>query len=48
MIAHMVAMLFMSEAGPKSVGNLMIGSRVVASHMVVATLSATIVTRKGI
>ena len=41
-------MLFMLEAGPKSVVNLMTKARVVASHVVVPTLSATIVTRKGI
>ena len=44
----MATMLFMSEAGPKSIVNLMTKAKVVASHEVVATLSATIVTRKGI
>ena len=48
MTVHVVAMLFMSEVGLKNVANLMTRSRIIASHVVVAMLSATIVTRKGI
>ena len=47
LIVHEAVILFMLEADPKNVGNLMTRERVVASHMVVAMSNATIGTRKG-